>query len=203
VKGAVSAARAGLRYIPGTLPSSKSGEPTAMKPLLRTMGAALTSAAWLMLAGCAVLQPVQQGQKLTGAPESTVRSTFGEPTDIYRLSDGSMRWIYSKQPLGYQSYAADFDAGGRLTNFRQMLVNAEIFQARVDSWTKRDVEEHFGKPREPIQYFPLLQREVWSYRFRQDGNLPSLFHCYFDAQGVLRQTQITLDPLGGDADRSK
>ncbi|MDF3835762.1 hypothetical protein P3W85_22835 [Cupriavidus basilensis] len=163
----------------------------------------LCAAAMAMLPACAILQPVEQGQKLIGAPQSTVRSTFGQPTGVYQLADGATRWLYSKQPMGYQVYAADFDASGNLSGFRQMLTNAEIYQAKVDSWTKRDVEEHFGKPREPVQFFALMKREVWSYRFRQDGMLPSLFHCYFDGDGVLRQVQITLDPLGGDSNRSK
>lgn len=162
----------------------------------------ICAAALLMLPACAILQPVQEGQKLIGSPESAVRATFGEPTNVYRLADGSVRWIYSKQPLGYEAYAADFDASGKLTNFRQMLVTSEIYQAKVDSWTKRDVEEHFGKPLDPVQYYPLMQRDVWSYRFRQDGNLSSLFNCYFDKQGILRQVQITLDPLGGDSSRA-
>ncbi|MGO4329906.1 hypothetical protein AB4Z48_13645 [Cupriavidus sp. 2TAF22] len=162
----------------------------------------LCAAAAAALPGCSVLQPVETAQKMIGAPEDAVRGTFGTPTDVYRLADGTTRWIYSRQPLGYQAYAADFDAGGKLTDFRQMLTNTEIYKAKVDTWTKRDVEEHFGKPRMPLQYFPLMKREVWSYRFRQDGMLASLFSCYFDSQGVLRQVQITVDPLGGDSSRS-
>jgi hypothetical protein len=110
----------------------------------------------LMLTACALLQPVPQGEDLIGAPEGTVHATFGEPTDVYRLSDGTVRWIYSRQPLGQQSYAADFDANGRLVAFRQMLQTQELYKAQVGTWTKQDVAEHFGLPREPIQYFPLM-----------------------------------------------
>ncbi|WP_422648910.1 Lipoprotein [Cupriavidus sp. H18C1] len=152
-------------------------------------------AAGALLTACVILQPVQEAQKLIGAPESTVRATFGEPTDIYRLDDGTVRWIYSKQPLGRQAYAADFDTSGKLTRFRQMLTTTELYKARIGTWTKRDVAEHFGLPREPTQYFPLMRRDVWSYRFLHEENWPSLFHFYFDDAGVLRQTQITPDPL--------
>ncbi|WP_454727148.1 MULTISPECIES: hypothetical protein [Cupriavidus] len=174
-----------------------------MKTNSRYFGGWLLCAAIAMLPACTLLQPVETAQKMIGAPEDAVKTTFGNPTDVYRLADGTTRWIYSRQPLGYQAYAADFDAAGKLTGFRQMLTNAEIYKAQVDVWTQRDVEEHFGKPREPVQYFPLMRRQVWSYRFRQDGMLSSLFNCYFDDQGVLRQVQITLDPLGGDSSRSK
>jgi len=152
------------------------------------------------LAACAVLAPVQEGQKLIGSPTAAVQATFGQPTDIFQLRDGTTRWIYSKQPLGQQAYAADFDSQGRLTDFRQMLQTPELYKAQVGTWTKRDVMEHFGLPREPTQYFPLMKREVWSYRFKHEGQWPSLFNFYFDDEGVLRQTQITPDPLYDRAD---
>jgi hypothetical protein len=154
----------------------------------------------LALAGCAELQPVQTAQTLYGASTETVRATFGTPTDTFTLKDGATRWIYSKQPLGYYIYAATFDTAGKLVDFRQTLTLEDIYSAQVDVWTKRDIEERYGQPREPKSYFPLMRREVWSYRFRQNDLLPSLFNCYFDDQGVLRQVQITLDPLGGDSD---
>lgn len=132
---------------------------------------------------------------MLGASETQVRTTFGEPTDIYKLQDGTIRWIYSKQPLGQQSYAADFDRQGNLSSFRQMLTTPELYKAQVGVWTKRDVAEHFGLPREPTLYFPRMQQEVWSYRFLHEDNWPSLFNFYFDNAGVLRRTQVSPDPL--------
>ncbi|MGO4329199.1 MULTISPECIES: hypothetical protein [unclassified Cupriavidus] len=161
------------------------------------------AAAAILLSACATLQPVQAGQKLVGAPQADVRAMFGLPTDTYRLADGTERWIYSRQPFGRQSYAADFDSNARLTSFRQMLQTSELYKAKVDVWTKLDVEQHFGKPREPTQYFPLMKREVWSYRFRHEDNWPSMFNFYFDDGGVLRQTQITPDPLADGPGRRR
>lgn len=154
-----------------------------------------SAAGALALSACVYLQPVQEAQKLVGAPESAVRARFGQPTDIFKLSDGRIRWIYSKQPLGRQSYAADFDTAGNLISFRQMLTTPELYKAQIGTWTKRDVAENFGLPREPTSYFPLMRREVWSYRFLHEDNWPSMFNFYFDDGGVLRQTQITPDPL--------
>ncbi|AJG18537.1 hypothetical protein [Cupriavidus basilensis] len=160
------------------------------------------AARWLALAtaaailpACSVLQPVKVGQDMVGAPQAAVQARFGTPTDTYQLADGTQRWIYSKQPFGQQSYAADFDRDGHLSTFRQMLQTSELYKAKVDVWTKLDVEQHFGKPREPKQYYPLMKREVWSYRFRHEDTWPSMFNFYFDDAGVLRQTQITPDPL--------
>lgn len=164
---------------------------TSFPPLRR----ALLIVAGLAAAACTVLQPVQTGQALLGSTEARVRATFGEPTDIYRLEDGTIRWIYSKQPLGQQSYAADFDSRGNLSSFRQMLTTPELYRAQVGVWTKRDVAERFGPPREPTLYFPRMQQEVWSYRFLHEDNWPSLFNFYFDNAGVLRRTQVSPDPL--------
>jgi len=159
--------------------------------------AGLICAAAIMACACATLQPEQTGSKLAGSPESSVRDAFGAPSEVYRLADGTTRWIYTRQPLGFAVYAADFDAGGKLSSFRQMLTEKEIYQAQIGVWTKRDIEEHFGKPRVPIQYYPLMKREAWSYRMYKDANLPAHFSCYFDDNGVLQQTMIIADPLGG------
>ncbi len=151
------------------------------------------------LTGCGslgpALAPVNTGLKLVGQPQSAVEATFGKPTDVYRLDDGTTRWFYSKQPLGEYSYAADFDQGGRLTNFRQMLTTTELYKAQVNVWTKKDVLEHFGAPREPIEYYPRLKQEAWSYRFLHEDQWYSMFNFMFDDAGVLRRTLITPDPL--------
>ncbi|KWR87724.1 hypothetical protein [Cupriavidus sp. IDO] len=153
------------------------------------------------LSACTSLQPVQTAQKMIGSPESSVLETFGAPTETYRLADGSIRWIYSHQPLGYEVYAADFDANGKLVGFRQMLTEKEIYEAKPGVWTKRDIAERFGLPREPVQYYPLMKREAWSYRLYASGYQPAHFSVYFDDQGVLDRTMIIVDPLGGDRRR--
>ncbi len=169
---------------------------------LRLSGWACASA--LALCACAAIQPEQTAQKMIGSPESAVRETFGAPTETYQLAGGTTRWIYSKQPLGYDVYAADFDSAGKLRDFRQMLTENEIYKAQVNVWTKRDVMEHWGKPREPVQYYPMMKREAWSYRLYKDAYQPAHFSAYFDDGGVLRQTMIIVDPLGGDGhDRAK
>lgn len=152
----------------------------------------------LLLGGCAVLQPVVEGRKLVGHGQAEVRQTFGQPTDEFRLAGGGSRWIYSKQPNGRYAYAAEFDPQGRLVSFRQVLETNELNQAKVGTWTKQDVVEHFGsKAGEPVAYFARMDREVWSYRFLHDDEWPSLYNFYFDHAGVLRQTQVTPDPRYG------
>ncbi|MFS8976815.1 hypothetical protein PO002_20290 [Cupriavidus necator] len=149
----------------------------------------------VLLSACTTLMPVQEGQKLVGQPQAAIQAMFGQPTDAFRLPDGTSRWIYSKQPMGQQAYGADFDRNGNLTSFRNVLSTPELYKAQVNTWTKWDVAEHFGVTRLPVEYFPRMRNEVWSYRFRHEDVWPSLFHFYFDDAGVLRRTQITPDPL--------
>nr|WP_315594986.1 hypothetical protein [uncultured Cupriavidus sp.] len=165
----------------------------------RWMGAG----AILLLVACTILQPVQTAHTMIGLPQSAVRDAFGVPMETYQLANGDSRWIYSKQPFGYFVYAADFDGASNLKSFRQMLTEKEIGEARPGVWTKRDVAERFGMPREPVQYYSRMKREAWSYRMYADGHLPAHFSTYFDDQGILERTMIIVDLLGGDNDRSK
>lgn len=165
----------------------------------RLAGWAAVAATTFALCACASLEPVQTAQKMIGSPQNSVRDTFGAPTETYQLTGGTIRWIYSKQPLGYEVYAADFDASGNLASFRQMLTEKEIYEARPGVWTKHDVAERFGLPREPVQYYPLMKREAWSYRLYAGGYLPAHFSAYFDDSGKLDRTMIILDMIGGDS----
>ncbi|MHA6823522.1 hypothetical protein [Ralstonia pseudosolanacearum] len=165
---------------------------------MRWLAVACAAAA---MAGCAALEsPVTKGQRLIGGDAAAVQAQFGPPRESYPL-DGGTRWLYPTQPYGQFTYAADFDAGGKLVAFRQVLRSLEFAQARVDVWTRDDVLHHFGKPVETA-YFSRMDRLVWSYRFKSDDVWPSLMHFYFDPAGVLRLTQITSDPLY-DPDRPR
>jgi len=155
----------------------------------------------LVLSACSSLQPEETGRKLIGSPQAAVRDTFGQPTDTFQKPDGTQRWVYSKQPYGYDVYVADFDASGKLTGFRQTLTETEIYTARPGVWTKQDVLERWGKPKEPIQYYSLMKREAWSYRMYLPGYVPAHFSAYFDDNGVLDRTMIIQDSRGGDRSR--
>lgn len=169
--------------------------PTRPSRAIAVIAAALAAT---VLAGCASLEPVSVGQQLIGSNESSVRQKFGTPTDTFQLRDGTTRWLYSKQPYGYDVYAADFDASGKLVSFRNMLTEEEIYKARPGVWTKQDILERFGKPKEPINYYPLMKREAWSYRMYVTPYQPAHFSAYFDDNGVLDRTMIILDMRGGD-----
>jgi hypothetical protein len=96
--------------------------------------------------------------------------------------------------MGEVTTAADIDAAGKVISVRQVLQPREFYRAEVGKWTKNDVLINFGRPEETA-YFPLMKREVWSYRYLEDGVWYQLFHFYFDDTGVLRSTRKSPDPL--------
>lgn len=127
-----------------------------------------------------------------GASEAELQARLGAPREIYQLPDGSSRWLYPAP--GETRWAADIGPDGRVVGVRQVLSAEEFGQARIGEWTTRDVLTRFGKPAE-ISRFPRMHREVWGYRFAQDGLELATMNFYFDPAGVLRLTQVIPDFL--------
>ncbi|ACC71195.1 hypothetical protein PPMP20_13920 [Paraburkholderia phymatum] len=163
---------------------------------VRPARAALAAlACTLVLAGCA--QPWQNYQ--AGADQSTIVARLGPPREVYDLPDGGKRLMWPTQPMGEFTTAADIDASGKIVNVRQVLQPNEFYRAEIGTWTRDDVLINFGRPVE-TNYFPLMKREVWTYRYLEDNYWYMMYSFYFDDQGILRLTQKTPDPLH-DPDR--
>jgi len=157
--------------------------------------AALAGLGAVLLAGCA--QPWQQFQQ--GEDESTIVAKLGTPREVYDLPNGGKRLMWPTQPMGETTTTADIDGAGKIVNVRQVLQPNEFYKAQIGTWTKSDVLVNFGRPVE-TSYFPLMKREVWTYRYLEDNVWYMMYSFYFDDQGVLRTTQKTPDPLH-DPDR--
>ncbi len=168
---------------------------TAAAPRARVRRAVLACVGALMLAGCA--QPWQNYQ--AGADQSTIIARLGPPREVYDLPNGGKRLMWPTQPMGEYTTAADIDASGKILNVRQVLQPNEFYRAQIGTWTRDDVLVNFGRPVE-TSYFPLMKREVWTYRYYEDNVWYMMYSFYFDEQGILRLTQKTPDPLH-DPDR--
>ncbi|MPW22715.1 hypothetical protein GCT13_39410 [Paraburkholderia sp. CNPSo 3157] len=141
---------------------------------------------------CACVQPWEGFR--AGEPESAVVARLGPPREVYDLPNGSRRLMWPTQPMGEVTTAADIDAAGKVITVRQVLQPGEFYRAQPGKWTKSDVLVQFGRPAETA-HFPLMKREVWSYRYLEDGTWYQLFHFSFDDSGVLRSTMKSPDPL--------
>ncbi|CAN7501926.1 hypothetical protein [Caballeronia sp. 15715] len=144
----------------------------------------------LLLTACA--QPWQNYQ--AGADSSTITARLGPPREVYDLPNGGRRLMWPTQPLGEVTTAADIDASGKIVSVRQVLDENEFFKAQIGTWTRKDVLLNFGRPVE-TSYFPLMKREVWTYRYMEANYWYMMYSFYFDDQGTLRLTQKTPDPL--------
>jgi hypothetical protein len=161
----------------------------------RVRRAALACLSALALAGC--VQPWQQYQ--AGADQSTLITRLGAPRESYDLPNGGKRLMWPTQPMGETTTAADIDASGKIVSVRQVLQPNEFYRAQIGTWTRSDVLVNFGRPVE-TSYFPLMKREVWTYRYLEDNVWYMMYSFYFDDQGIVRLTQKTPDPLH-DPDR--
>ncbi|WP_260858617.1 hypothetical protein [Paraburkholderia sp. BCC1885] len=157
--------------------------------------AALAGFGALLLAGCA--QPWQQFQQ--GQDGSAIVAKLGPPREVYDLPNGGKRLMWPTQPMGETTTAADLDSTGKVVNVRQVLQPNEFYKAQIGTWTKSDVLVNFGRPEE-TSYYPLMKREVWTYRYLEDNVWYMMYSFYFDDQGLLRTTQKSPDPLH-DPDR--
>ena len=146
-----------------------------------TVGAVLL-ASMLQLTGCASLlaPPV-----VAGDSEATVLVRLGQPRQRYQ--DGADQLLeYSTGPFGQRTWMARIDANGRLESYRQVLSTPVFATIIVDKSTKDDVRRTIGTPFETA-YFSRIEREVWTYAYKENNAWDSLMHVYFDQQGIVRQ----------------
>ena len=144
----------------------------------------------LGLAGCGMLSP-----KLSaGTPVADVTARLGQPTATYPDPDGGQVLEYRGQPMGQFQHMARIGADGRLISYDQVLTSDNFARVQVNRWTRDDVLRHFGKPAEMARV-RLDDREVWSYRYKQDGLWNSMMNVYFNARGIVIRMQNTPDPV--------
>jgi hypothetical protein len=160
--------------------------------------ALMQGACAIMLAACA--QPTQRVEP--GMDQAAIVARLGQPGETYDLPDGAKRLLWPTQPMGSTTTAVDLDASGHAVSVRQVLQEKEFYRAEVGKWTRDDVLTAFGRPFETA-YFKRMNREVWSYRYMENNVDHLIFNFYFDAQGVLRQTQKQPDPKFDPGQRNK
>lgn len=141
------------------------------------------------------------GQPLpAGASEADVIARLGAPTGRYPLATGHVL-EYRRGPWGQETYMARIGADGRLQSYEQVLTMQKFGTIQVDHDNKEDVLQTIGAPSE-TGYFPRVQREVWSYPYKESGVWNSLMSVYFDNAGIVRKLENGPDPKF-DPDRGR
>jgi hypothetical protein len=162
---------------------------TKMKDI-RTPAALLALALGLGLGGCGALSRTPPA----GTPLADVTARLGQPNATYPDPDGGQVLEYRGQPMGQFQHMARIGADGRLISYDQVLTSENFARVQVNRWTREDILRHFGKPADMARV-RLDDREVWSYRYKQDGLWNSMMNVYFNARGVVIRLQDTPDPL--------
>ena len=103
---------------------------------------AAMSGAVAMLASCAGYSP---GSLPQGASRDETVKVMGPPTGQYALPSGGTRLEFARGPFGKHTYMLDFDAGGRLLHWQQVLTEAN-FNALQMGMGRDEVLMKLGRP---------------------------------------------------------
>lgn len=134
------------------------GRPSQLAPWA-VLGAALTGAVTLFLAGCAALEyPLAQ----PGQTEAQAVAGIGPLTARYALPAGRERLEFAKGPYGRYTWMVDLDAQGRVASVQQVLAPAQFAQVR-DGMPQDELLRLLGTPADRAA--EGHQRLTWSWRY--------------------------------------
>lgn len=143
----------------------------------------------LMLSGCASIFT-------TPTPGTSVQEVIalkGQPDAEYQ--DGNTRLLeWSVGPWAQYAYMARIGPDDRLISYEQVLTREKFGTIQINRFTKNDVLKTVGHPTE-TDFLPLIDREVWAYRYKEEGIWNSMMYIYFDNQGIVRRMENGLDPM--------
>ncbi len=144
---------------------------------------------FLVLTGCASIFT-------TPSPDTPVEEVIalkGQPDAEYR--EGDTRLLeWSVGPWAQYAYMARIGPDGRLISYEQVLTREKFGTIQLNRSTKNDVLKTVGHPTE-TDFLPLIDREVWAYRYKEEGIWNSMMYIYFDKQGIVRRMENGLDPM--------
>ena len=143
----------------------------------------------MLLSGCASIFTTPQ----PGTSEQEVIALKGQPDAVYQVGDTRLlEW--SVGAWSQYAYMAKIGPDGKLLSYEQVLTREKFGSIPIDRFTKLDVLQTVGHPTE-TDYLPLIDREVWSYRYKEEGIWNSMMYIYFDSQGIVRRMENGMDPM--------
>jgi hypothetical protein len=154
------------------------------------------STLWVAIAmsGCAGLGAYGPGPLQPGARVDDARARMGEPTGRYALPAGGERLEYARGPYGRHTFMLDFDAGGRLLTWTQVLTERNF--ATIQPGQSRDeVLRTLGRPSD-VRDLSFQKRSLWSYRY--EAVFCQWFQVSLDRQDRVVEAGYGPDPLCDD-----
>jgi len=121
-------------------------------------------------------------------------SELGKPAEIRKGPNGETVHYYPQLPWGHRSYAARYDAGGKLLSYQQILTEKNIAKVVKDKTKMNEVRDLLGPPWQPETY-PLSKITMWTYPMKIAGDPnPKWFVVQMTPDGVVRETKLMNDP---------
>jgi len=142
------------------------------------------------LVGCAAMTAIAPG-----TPLAELESHYGRPVHACPKPDGGQRLIWSQQPAGQHAWAAEISADAQVQRIEAILTD-ESFERLYVGMSTDALRCTFGPPALTGQAgLGKLQRNVWSYRYRESKAWNSLMHVYLDEAGRVERFHPGPDPL--------
>ncbi len=156
-------------------------------PRILMAAAALST---LLLSGCASMQRPQ-----AGITEAELIDMRGKPA--YEMADGDIRILeWTANNSNQYTYMAKIAPDGKMLSFEQVLTVEKFATIKPEVSTKEDVIKAVGHPNKfESDYLPLVDEDVWTYRYKESGIWDSMMHIHFGPNGVVKRLENGLDPL--------
>ncbi len=123
-----------------------------------------------------------------------VRDIHGPPAMEYKEADGSMIWEFPKGPAGYETFMIKIGLDNKVVEVNQVL--SEPFFAKVTKGQSRaDIRKMLGKPANTT-VFDLKKEEVWSWRYKETGDVTMNFNVHFNLNGESLYTSKLMEQTG-------
>ncbi|MFM2398481.1 MAG: hypothetical protein RL341_638 [Pseudomonadota bacterium] len=149
----------------------------------------------LLLGACAA--PMQAGQDA-----SQVQAARGAPSIKAKTAAGE-RWIYANTFAQFNT-TVEFDAAGKVIRSYNGLTDANFATIETGKWTRDEIMAAFGPPAEKGRVgWGAHTFDVWSYRYKQNGQADMLMNVHFDSSGKVAKFYPTIDPYFDPGDRDK
>ena len=150
----------------------------------------------VVLAGCASFIDRNRVPGVSNQTDAGIR--LGPPTDRLARPDGGSTWYYSRQPLGRQTWALEFDAGGTLRSIEPILDSTRLAKVVVGKTTGPQLRELLGPPNR-IERMPRQRWSSWEYWMVVDA-VPAHVWIQLSDDGIVREV-VKSEDLSRDPGR--
>ncbi len=123
-----------------------------------------------------------------------VMKELGAPDAQQVMPDGTVRVVYSMQPMGQQSYEMIFDSKGKMI-FKQNMLYEAFYMKNIKPkiMNEKDVYELLGKPCETWSY-ALSKEHTYMYRYQEGGFDWAVWVDFDDKTNEVLRWVISIDP---------